>query len=150
MTGDDDRPVIGPHAVAKIHKTGGADSPIPLPELRTLSQAQRFCWALVEDALNTLRRSGATYARDRATTAEQLVSEVRHWLTAAEPGPCGFGWCCSALGLAPDYVRRLIAEAEQRPDWLIDVKPRSARTIDPARAGKRASLQRWRQRRRLR
>jgi hypothetical protein len=123
-------------------------SPIPLPELRTLSPAQRLCWSLVEDTLNTLRRSGATYARDRGTTAAMLVAEARQWIAADDHGLGSFAWCCGGLGLAPDYVRRLIDEAASGPGWLIAVKPRSARTVDPARAAKRAHLQRWRAKRR--
>lgn len=124
------------------------DQPIPLPELRTLTAAQRLCWTLIEDAINTLRRSGSTYARDRNVTAALLVDEVRTWIAAGDFGLGGFGWCCAALELSPEYVRRLIHEAEQTEGWHIDVKPRSARTIDPSRAAKRANLQRWRARRR--
>lgn len=98
--------------------------------MHQLTPAQSLCWALIEDAVATLRRRGATPARDKGEHASSLEAETRAWIASDEDQWIfSFVRCCLALRIDPRRVRAMIARGEARGDWYVTVRPRSTRNM---------------------
>lgn len=92
--------------------------PAQLIRRRQLTPEQRLCVAVLEDAIEVLRKYGAptqhgacvkgdTAAR---TMTRQLVEETRAWVRGAE-APLSVALCCEQIGADPDAVRERLCRA---------------------------------------
>lgn len=125
--------------------SAGSRSPLP---------AESLCFALIEDAINVLRRRGQTDGKHRSESPDRFLRETRQWIASDAAGwVFSFVRCCRAVGLDPDQVREMIHRAERRPGWIIDgrLRRRQHTLSDAPQAEKRREvLRRHRARKRAR